>query len=264
MRLISSPQINFKPCVYGLVDPNEPGHVRYVGLARQPNRPFSHAQEARRSSRSSWKLNWIRSIQAVGREPAVIVLEELSFGRLSSSNASSGLLGFVESSYIASLKSIGHRLTNLTAGGEGLIDPAQEVRDKISKSQSAAMAPLEMRKRISDKQKIRLANRSTEEKEKHRQVARAYRPSDDAKKKIGERSKECWADPQYRSKHIEAIKAKTSTSAWKSEQSERIKTSWLGPKGDVRRARWASPEKRAEQSKRMKEFYAEKRNKVSK
>lgn len=100
--------------IYGLVDPNDASHIRYVGMATRISRPFSHANEARnQKSPPSYKLNWIRTLQVEGREPSVVVIEELAEG------TSQSFLGFVESCYIKSLIEIGHRLTNLTPGGDG-------------------------------------------------------------------------------------------------------------------------------------------------
>lgn len=122
--------MNTQPFVYALVDPAEPGHVRYVGLTiGYTGRPFSHARSARKlMTPDSYCVNWIRSIQSEGREPSILILEELAEG------TSRSLLGFVEQCYIKSLRELGHRLTNLTAGGDGLIDPTPEVRKKISKA----------------------------------------------------------------------------------------------------------------------------------
>lgn len=103
------------PFIYGLVDPLEPGHVRYVGMARvKASRPYDHAKNARRSSTTNPHLmNWVRKLQAEEREYTCIVLETLPCG------VSRGLLGFVERCYIKSLIEIGHKLTNATQGGEG-------------------------------------------------------------------------------------------------------------------------------------------------
>ena len=91
-----------------------PGHVRYVGMATKVGRPYAHAGCARRGSHVNPHLmNWIRVLQADGREPSFLVLEELREG------ASRQLLGFVEKCYIKSLREIGHRLTNVAEGGDG-------------------------------------------------------------------------------------------------------------------------------------------------
>lgn len=105
----------FSPFVYGLVDPQDAGHVRYVGMARvTASRPYDHAKNARKGSTVNPHLmNWVRKLQTEGREYKHIVLEALS------PDAPRELLGFVEKCYIKSLREVGHKLTNATIGGEG-------------------------------------------------------------------------------------------------------------------------------------------------
>ena len=107
--------MNFAPFVYGLVDPLEPKHVRYVGMAGvRASRPYDHAKWARRErAKPTWQVRWIRKLQTAGREPDVLILEQLSEG------ASRALLGFIEKCYIKSLREIGHHLTNVSEGGDG-------------------------------------------------------------------------------------------------------------------------------------------------
>lgn len=116
------------PFVYGLVDPQDVGHVRYVGMAMRAQRPFDHAKNARRTVKHSYLLHWIRSIQAEGREPAHLILEQLAPG------TPAKFVGLVERMYISSLRQIGHRLTNVTEGGWGGNDSPRsiETRAKIS------------------------------------------------------------------------------------------------------------------------------------
>jgi hypothetical protein len=104
-----------QPFVYGLFDPAEAGHVRYVGMApSNPSRPYQHAKRARKDlADDSHLMRWIRKIQAEGREPSVMILEQLR------EETGRAFLGFVESCYIKSLREIGHRLTNENDGGWG-------------------------------------------------------------------------------------------------------------------------------------------------
>ncbi len=118
------------PFVYGLVDPQDTGHVRYVGMAMQPRRPYEHAKAARRLTKHSHLYHWIRLLQSEGREPSVLVLEKLP------SYASRSFVGEIEKMYIASLRSIGHRLTNVSPGGWGGSDLGRtlslETRQRMS------------------------------------------------------------------------------------------------------------------------------------
>lgn len=104
----------FCPLIYGLIDPLEPKHIRYVGMAMKVGRSFEHAKNAKRLvSKHSYLFHWIRLLQAENREPAVLILEELS------EDATRNFVGEVEKMYITSLREIGHKLTNVSGGGWG-------------------------------------------------------------------------------------------------------------------------------------------------
>jgi hypothetical protein len=104
--------VEFQPFIYGLIDPLDPGHIRYVGMApSNPFRPHQHRENARRpNTKPSHLIYWIRKLHSEGRTYQVKTLETLSSPRL---------LGFVEKCYIDSLRKIGHDLTNGTEGGVG-------------------------------------------------------------------------------------------------------------------------------------------------
>ena len=107
---------NFRPFVYGLVDPAEPGHVRYVGMASvRASRPQEHSKNAhgKRAGRIPHLALWIRKLHSKGREYGVLILEELR------EDTSRKFLGFVEKCYIKSLRAIGHDLINIAEGGDG-------------------------------------------------------------------------------------------------------------------------------------------------
>lgn len=126
----------FRPFVYGLVDPLDISHVRYVGMSTaNAKRPYHHVKDARNPlSAPTHKVCWIRKLLAEGREPAVLILEELS------QTAPDSLVCFVEQSYIASLKSIGHDLVNGTDGGDGHLNPTPRVREILSRNAKARHA----------------------------------------------------------------------------------------------------------------------------
>ncbi len=105
----------FQPFVYGLYSPTDVGHIRYVGMApSNPMRPYQHAKRARKDvAFDSYLMHWIRKVQSEGYEPEVMILEQMPVG------TSKTFLGFIEASYIKSLREIGHKLTNIAPGGIG-------------------------------------------------------------------------------------------------------------------------------------------------
>ena len=106
---------DFSPFIYGLVDPQDPGHVRYVGMATvRSSRPLEHAKNAKKpSANETHFVRWVRKLQNEGREYSVLILEELSPG------TDRRFLGEVEKLYISALSKIGHQLTNVSEGGWG-------------------------------------------------------------------------------------------------------------------------------------------------
>ena len=78
-----------KPFVYGLYDPLEPMHIRYVGQATREWRPDAHAKEARNpgcAARNTHKLAWIRKLRR--RNPDAFDINSLPEARLERSQAS--------------------------------------------------------------------------------------------------------------------------------------------------------------------------------
>lgn len=122
------------PFIYGLVDPLDPGNVRYVGMApSKESRPFRHAQVALSTTVSSYLYNWIRKLDREGRNYHVVLLEELPVG------TSRRFLGFVEKCYIKSLREIGHQLTNVSEGGWGGATTVGKVCSQATKDKLRAI-----------------------------------------------------------------------------------------------------------------------------
>jgi len=106
--------------IYFLFDPRLPSEVRYVGFtANGPRRLWEHLHEAKTTKKVNHKLNWIRSLLRDGVEPLLATLEEVTVENWQER----------ERYWISAFK---ETLTNSTDGGEGLINPSQEVRDRIA------------------------------------------------------------------------------------------------------------------------------------
>lgn len=114
--------------IYGLCDP-ETGELRYVGRTDDVKRRLAiHLSAARAPGPRTHCANWIRSLLLQGKEPDVDVLDFVP-----AEDAH-----HMEREYIALWRYlIGDRLTNLTDGGDGLLNPSPEVRARMSASAKA-------------------------------------------------------------------------------------------------------------------------------
>ena len=96
--------------VYRLSDPRS-GEIRYVGVTHQKlrYRLVKHLSAAR-NGRPQYVSAWIRTVLSAGIEPIIEILEE-------------GIGNWVEAEMrqVLAHKEAGHRLTNLTDGGDGII-----------------------------------------------------------------------------------------------------------------------------------------------
>ncbi len=109
-----------KHVIYGLYDPRKETEIRYVGYTgkRIERRLIEHISEAKNSTIINHRYNWLRSLSKAGIKPSIIILEEVSKENWKER----------EQFWIAKFDN----LVNSTAGGEGLINPSQDVKDKIS------------------------------------------------------------------------------------------------------------------------------------
>lgn len=131
--------------IYGLTDPltNE---VRYVGFTTKgaEQRLAEHIEESKVRRTSSHKQKWILKLLSQGFEPKVVVLKTVSLANWQER----------EKFWI---KVFGSRLTNSTEGGTGLINPTQDVRNRISKSVSKTLIGNTRRLNIQHTEANRLA-----------------------------------------------------------------------------------------------------------
>lgn len=105
--------------IYGLADPDT-GEIRYIGKSIRPHeRLANHCNERSACHRT----NWIRSVLARGKRPALIILETLP--PTADWQAS-------ERRWIAHGHEQGWHLTNSTSGGDGVPDLPAEIRARIA------------------------------------------------------------------------------------------------------------------------------------
>lgn len=110
--------VTFTTCIYALADPRT-NAIRYVGKADNPRkRLVSHHYE----KRSTWKVRWLKQLSALGLVPTLIIV-----ARVAKSDWQDA-----ERFWIAHYRAQGARLTNMTDGGEGLVNASEETRQKVA------------------------------------------------------------------------------------------------------------------------------------
>lgn len=130
MTALSEP-LTSRFIVYALTDPRTAA-IRYIGMSRQGlNRPRQHAHPSS-CARKTPVACWARAIRARGETYGILVLEQC---------ADLGSVAIAEAKWIAKLRSAGVALLNLTDGGEGMQNPSQEVRDRMSRDRTGKKRP---------------------------------------------------------------------------------------------------------------------------
>jgi hypothetical protein len=170
--------------IYGLFD-ERTDRVRYVGKTQYTveGRLGNHIKEAM-DSLVSPKCDWIRELLAIGLRPYVQVLETVE-GTLADLNEA-------ERWWIASLKTGGYDLTNISDGGDGgFYGPhTQETKEKMSRTRKGRTQTAEwVQKRVA-------STKLTWEEEGH--PLEGKRPSEATIEGARQARLEDWKDPVYR------------------------------------------------------------------
>ena len=116
-----SPALSREWSVYALCDPST-GDERYVGWSFNPKKRLSQHLNSARKGVQTHNAAWLRQLLAMGLRPNIKILQT---GTDNPAHA--------EIFWIQTLRNRGARLTNLTAGGDGLWGASAETRAKISK-----------------------------------------------------------------------------------------------------------------------------------
>lgn len=138
--------------IYALYDPRDPDVVRYVGKTKTKIeiRRMRHVGEARRGLKNH-RGNWIRSLLNAGVIPGVRLLAEVP----------AEVWPEYERQFIAQYK---NTLTNGTDGGEGLENPTEETRRKMSDANKGRPTPENVRQLRSENAKNRQWSEETKRK----------------------------------------------------------------------------------------------------
>lgn len=133
--------------IYALCEPDT-GEIRYIGKANDPedrlSARYGHIGSAKRG-RKSHISSWIRVLLKQNKLPRLDIVMEVP--RVWWPRFEKGI--------IARFRRAGARLVNMTDGGDGLLNPSQEVRDRIGRGNRGRPRSEEFRR------KQRLALRTT-------------------------------------------------------------------------------------------------------
>ena len=129
LQLVSSLKCN----IYGMIDPREIHEFRYVGKTPYSldERLYYHIWEATQKGKNkvkTYKCNWIRKLLRDNTTPVIVLIDVVPLFQWK----------YWEKHYIKLYKNLGHRLTNATEGGEGVLGCvwSEEHRRKVCKALS--------------------------------------------------------------------------------------------------------------------------------
>lgn len=172
--------------IYALFDPRRPETVRYVGKTymKIETRRTRHVGEARRGIKNH-RGYWIRSLLADGIVPGVRLLAEVPSSDWQKH----------EQTFITL-----HRdtLTNSTDGGEGLENPSEETRRKMSVANTGRVESEETRRRKSEIARNR--KWSEETKRKMSESKKRENLSEETRRKRSEGNRRRKLSPETRAK----------------------------------------------------------------
>lgn len=205
-----------KYLIYGLLDPREPEHVRYIGRSSTGlKRPKSHGFASKLAKDDTYKANWIRKLLDEEIMFDVVVLELFD---------SMEPLNEAEQRWIKQGIEQGWKLTNLSIGGDGPFTPMsvkyRERRRQLSKQIWAAKQhtpetiaklraiKLGVPRSKETKEKIRASCRRPEAIAKWREAVVGKPKTEEHKKNLSAAHKGCFPSPETRAKMSAAHKGR--------------------------------------------------------
>jgi group I intron endonuclease len=164
--------------IYGLIDPRN-NKIRYIGWCINPSGRLKSHLMSSQLKRNTHKINWIKQLLSINLKPILEILEIVSITDYA----------IKEQWWI---KIFGREnLTNSTDGGEGTLNPSDETREKISKSQIGRKMSQETRDRMSKSQKGKhvAGTKKSEESKKKQSESRKGDKNPNFGKKMSEEQK---------------------------------------------------------------------------
>jgi hypothetical protein len=204
--------------VYGLFDSGDWSECRYVGATSRVERPLEHLRTARRGR--NYREKWISSVLREGRHVGWKILGAHDTWEDTLAAERWAILGFRVS---------GHRLTNATEGGEGVVPTAEVIerrkeicaRPEVKARQREGMAKTNAlpetrirrstsQREVQNRPEVKEKNRASTAaawcrvgvKERHSLAMRTAHTRPEFKAKVSPSSKARWEDPILRSRML--------------------------------------------------------------
>lgn len=247
------PESNDTRTIYGLVDPEAPDVLRYIGQTKKTPkvRLGEHVADAKRGQ-DNYRCRWIRSLIALGRKPEVVVVEIVTKATVAEA----------EKRLIAQHKAT---LTNTTAGGDGTLDmhPEAIARAKASRAwyrhskETAAQISASKKGKFSERHRAALEAtnkipKTAEHMEALHNGRKQWKPDEVYRQKLSEGIQRSWGNgtrsvhentlatckknsaakrgvpltEEHKAKVGAASKKAVRTEEWKASISEAIKKHW--------------------------------------
>lgn len=190
--------------IYALIDPRN-NECRYVGKSvRVKARYHRHCNP--QDDNKTHSACWVRSLLPL--KPKLVILEEVASEHWVEA----------EQFWIAYMKGLGARLTNLTVGGEGVlgIKVGEETRAKMSKSQSGRVSPMKGKSHSEDTLKrmseVKLGKLKSEEtKNKMSEAQKGHEVKESTRAKLSESHKVIFNTPEMFAKMSKVRKGRVTS-----------------------------------------------------
>lgn len=201
--------------IYALIDPRTQ-EVRYIG--RSVNIEARYRDHLNKCDKKPyWSARWIRSLQELGLVPQLEILEQVE---------DRSTLKDREIAWIAYAREQGWKLTNLTDGGDGTLNPSEHHRQAVAEANRKRKFTDEMKARIGEASKGR--RHSAETIARCKEAARKPRGplSDEHKAKLSIFRKGKKDSPETIAKRVQTLLERGhSTKGRKQSAEQRAKTS---------------------------------------